>query len=83
VVVEPYGAHPSFAQGYYDRDNRAYVDWDAVSRDAETLDAWLRDYVYGVPDRAAYLDLMGADVRDRIRPSGSAPSGEVDYGRYA
>ena len=29
VVVEPYGAHPSYAQGSYDRDNRFYLDWDA------------------------------------------------------
>ncbi len=82
VVVEPFGAHPSYAQGYYDRDNRAYVDWDAISRDAGMLDAWLRDFVHDVPDRAGYMERMGAAVRDRIRPSGSAPSGEVDYGRY-
>ena len=41
VVVEPYGAHPSYVQGYYDRDNRFYVEWDAISRDAEALRAWL------------------------------------------
>ena len=34
VVVEPFGAHPSYAQGHYDRDNTFYVEWDAVSRDA-------------------------------------------------
>ena len=60
-----------------------YVDWDAVSRDADALDAWLRDHVLGVPDRAAYMELLGVEVSDRIRPSGTAPSGEVDYGRYA
>ena len=27
VVVEPFGAHPSYAQGYYDRDNSYYLDW--------------------------------------------------------
>ena len=83
VVVEPFGAHPSYAQGYYDRDNRHYVDWDAVSRDPDILDTWLRDHVLGVPDRAAYMELLGAEARARIQPSGSAPSGEVDYGRYA
>ena len=35
VVVEPFGAHPSYAQGYYDRDNAFYLDWDAISRDAD------------------------------------------------
>jgi len=32
VVVEPWGAHPSYAQGYYDRDNDFYVGWEAISR---------------------------------------------------
>ena len=41
VVVEPKGSHPSFVQGYYDRDNRFYVEWDAISRDPQRLDAWL------------------------------------------
>jgi glutaconate CoA-transferase subunit A len=83
VVVEPYGAHPSYAQGYYDRDNRHYVEWDAISRDADTLETWLRRHVHDVPDRAGYMELLGAGVRERIRPSGRAPTGEVDYGRYA
>ena len=37
VVVEPFGAHPSYAQGYYDRDNAFYLDWERVSRDEESL----------------------------------------------
>jgi glutaconate CoA-transferase subunit A len=41
VAVVPGGARPSYAQGYYDRDNRAYVEWDAVSRDRDTFSAWL------------------------------------------
>jgi glutaconate CoA-transferase subunit A len=32
VVAEPWGAHPSYAQGYYDRDNDFYVKWDDVAR---------------------------------------------------
>ena len=35
VVVCPRGAHPSYAQGYYDRDNRFYLEWDRISRDPE------------------------------------------------
>ena len=83
VVVEPFGAHPSYAQGHYDRDNRAYVEWDAISRDATSLEACLDRHVHGVPDRAAYMELLGDPVRQRIRPAGSAPSGSVDYGSYA
>jgi glutaconate CoA-transferase subunit A len=41
VAEVPGGARPSYAQGYYDRDNAAYVEWDAISRDRETFTAWL------------------------------------------
>jgi glutaconate CoA-transferase subunit A len=41
VAVVPGGARPSYAQGYYDRDNRAYVEWDVISRDRDTFSAWL------------------------------------------
>src|SRR6185436_1080067 len=40
VVVEPHGAHPSYAQGYYDRDNAFYLDWDVISREAASLGSW-------------------------------------------
>src|SRR3954469_13029646 len=80
VVVEPLGAHPSYAQGHYDRDNRFYLDWDAISRDADALDRWLDEWVRGVAGRAEYMDKLGDSVRERIAPSGSAPSGSVDYG---
>jgi glutaconate CoA-transferase subunit A len=55
VVVEPWGAHPSYAQGYYDRDNAFYVAWEAISRDPKALARYLDDFVYGVADRQAYL----------------------------
>jgi glutaconate CoA-transferase, subunit A len=55
VVVEPWGAHPSYAQGYYDRDNDFYVDWEAISRDAAKLNDYLDEWIFGVPDRSTYL----------------------------
>ena len=55
VVVEPWGAHPSYAQGYYDRDNRFYTEWDAIARDEATLKQYLDRFVHGVKDRAGYL----------------------------
>ena len=82
VVVEPFGAHPSYAQGHYDRDNTFYVEWDAVSRDAAGLDAWLDEWVHGLAGRAEYVERLGAEVRARIRPSGHAPAGPIDYGEY-
>jgi len=81
VVHEPYGAHPSYVQGYYDRDNQFYLQWDEISRDEAKLRAWLDEWVYGVSGRAEYVEKMGPETWERLRP-GQAPSGQVDYGRY-
>ena len=41
VAVVPGGAAPSYAHGYYDRDNATYREWDAISRERETFLRWL------------------------------------------
>jgi glutaconate CoA-transferase subunit A len=82
VVEEPYACHPSFAQGYYDRDNAFYLEWDKIARDAASLDAWLQEWVYGLENHAEYVQKWGDAHWDRLRPE-PALSGEVDYGRYA
>jgi glutaconate CoA-transferase subunit A len=82
VVVEPWGAHPSYVQGAYDRDNHFYRDWEGISKDAATTQAWLDEWVYGVADRAEYIAKLGAERVAALRPSGAAPSGSVDYGTY-
>ena len=56
VVVEPWGAHPSYAQGHYDRDNDFYVGWEAISRERAELASYLDEFVYGVQDRAQYME---------------------------
>jgi glutaconate CoA-transferase, subunit A len=43
VAVAPGGAAPSYAHGYYDRDNAAYRAWDAISRDRAAFTRWLRE----------------------------------------
>ena len=43
VAHVPGGAKPSYAQDYYDRDNQAYKDWDAISKDRDTFAAWLEE----------------------------------------
>ena len=77
VVVEPWGAHPSFAQGYYDRDNAFYVGWENISRDPKALERYLDEYVYGVEDRAAYVRKLGG--LERLRASSRVCAG-VNYG---
>jgi glutaconate CoA-transferase subunit A len=81
VVHEPYGAHPSYAQGYYDRDTQFYLGWDTISRDHETLLAWLDEWVYGLAGRAEYMEKLGPEVLDRLKP-GEAWSSRVNYGAY-
>ena len=81
VVREPYGAHPSYAQGYYDRDNAFYLQWDEISRDRAKTEAWLDELVYGIRDRGEYQAKIGADTLARLKP-GPAPAAPVDYGAY-
>ena len=78
VVREPWGAHPSYAQGYYDRDNDFYVAWDAISREKTRLDEWMDEYVMRTPDRAAYMAKMQG-LSDRLRAKPRMSEG-VSYG---
>jgi glutaconate CoA-transferase subunit A len=47
IVAVPGGAHPSYAHGYYKRDNAFYKNWDAISRDRDSFLAWMKDNVLG------------------------------------
>lgn len=51
VCKVPFGARPSYAQGYYARDNAYYVAWDEISRDRERFAAWLAENVFGTATR--------------------------------
>ena len=81
VVHEPYGAHPSYVQGYYDRDNVFYLDWDKTSRDQGMTESWLEEWVFGVKDRSDYLSKLGAGKLNQLKP-GPMLAQPVDYGRY-
>jgi len=45
VVAVPGGAFPSYAQGYYPRNNGFYKKWDEISRDRDTFMAWMKENV--------------------------------------
>jgi glutaconate CoA-transferase subunit A len=81
VVHEPYGAHPSYVQGYYDRDNAFYLDWAESSKSQEATESWLQEWVYNITDRTAYLEKLGQERIDSLAP-GELPSEPVNYGRY-
>ncbi|PHX51600.1 3-oxoadipate--succinyl-CoA transferase [Pseudomonas syringae pv. syringae] len=50
VCLVPGGAHPSYAHGYYERDNPFYQAWDPIARDRETFTAWIDEYIHGTAD---------------------------------
>ena len=78
VVHEPFGCHPSFAQGFYDRDNDFYVRWREISHDEKLFNRYLEEWVYGVRDRGEYVRRMGAELeRLKARPQYCEP---VNYG---
>ena len=77
VVVEPWGAHPSYAQGYYDRDNEFYINWEPISRDPAALGRYLDEFVHGVEDRRGYVERYGG--LERLRASRRVCAG-VNYG---
>jgi glutaconate CoA-transferase subunit A len=78
VVVEPWGAHPSYAQGYYDRDNDFYVAWDKIAREETTFKQYLDEFVYGVKDRAEYMK-KNAGLAEKLKAKPMISTG-VNYG---
>ena len=63
IAAAPGGAHPSYAHGYYERDNEFYVRWDAISRDRDQFAAWIERHVLGTSDAVEYhRSLEGVDV---------------------
>lgn len=69
LVHEPWGAHPSYVQGFYDRDNAFYREWEDISRDESRLAEYLDSHVHGVANRAEYVELAG-DLAGRLAPAG-------------
>jgi len=58
VSLAPGGAHPSYVQDYYGRDDAHFAEYDAISRKPEAIAAYLETHIRGVADRAAYLALF-------------------------
>ena len=81
VCHVPHAAHPSYAQGYYDRDNEFYLKWDKVSESQDEVKRYLDEWVFSVRDRNEYWDKLGGSVHSRLRIT-SRLSAPVDYGEY-
>jgi glutaconate CoA-transferase, subunit A len=81
VCHVPFCAHPSYTQGYHDRDNALYLAWDEISKTDEGVQAYLDEWVFGVPDRGAYWEKLGPEVHARLK-AGQRMSEPINYGDY-
>jgi glutaconate CoA-transferase subunit A len=81
VCLVPYACHPSYAQGYYDRDNKFYLQWDKISGSTESVKNWLDEWVFSIKDRNEYWQKLGAETHERlsIKPRYSE---RINYGEY-
>lgn len=81
VCHVPYCSHPSYTQGYYDRDNEFYLQWDKLSATPESIHQYLDEWVYGVADRQEYWKKLGDAAHSRlsVKEKLSVP---VNYGQY-
>jgi glutaconate CoA-transferase, subunit A len=61
VAPAPGGAHPSYAHGYYERDNDFYVRWDEISRDRDRFTEWMRRHVLDTADVKEYHRSLRAE----------------------
>jgi len=59
MACVPGGAYPSYAQGYYSRDNAFYLAWDEIARDRARFMDWIDRHVRGTADHAAFLRSIG------------------------
>jgi len=81
VCHVPFACHPSYAQGYYDRDNEFYLAWDKVSGSVESVQSWLDEWVHGVKDREEYWNKLGEETHQRLKVE-ARHSESINYGNY-
>ncbi|MFP4081524.1 MAG: CoA transferase subunit A [Candidatus Aminicenantes bacterium] len=79
VVIEPFAAHPSYAQGYYDRDNQFYVDWHHISRNQNLMDEYIKEWILDISDRKEYLEKLGSKKLSKLKARKQL-SAQVNYG---
>lgn len=81
VCHVPFASHPSYSQGYYDRDNEFYLAWDKISESKELTQRYLDEWVYGVKDRNAYWKKLGEKTHKRLKVKAQY-SERINYGKY-
>ncbi len=80
VVHEPWGAHPSAVQGYYNRDHQFYSTYHVQTRTLDGFQAWLDEWVMQIPDHTTYLQKLGASRQQSLGVKEHHYAAPVDYG---
>lgn len=80
VVECPLGAHPSPVQGYYKRDDAFFQQHHEQSKTAADFDAWAARWVFGVRDRAQYIEQLSAERVTSLRTQQHAYAAQTDFG---
>jgi len=80
VVECPLGAHPSPVQGYYKRDDPFFQQYHEQSKTAADFEAWAARWVYGVRDRARYIEQLGGERVASLRTQQHAYAAQTDFG---
>ena len=81
VVHQPFGSHPSPTQGYARRDDNFYFEYHKATRSREGFEQWLQTWVLGVKDHREFLDLLGEERVEKLKPQGNllAPAVNFNY----
>jgi glutaconate CoA-transferase, subunit A len=79
VVHEPFGSHPSPTQGYTRRDDRFYFDYHKETRTREGFENWLRRWVLQPSDHRAFLNVLGNERVDAIKPQTDLVAAPTSY----
>ncbi len=79
VVHEPFGSHPSPTQGYTRRDDDFYFEYHKETRSREGFEQWLQKWVLDVKDHRGFLELLGKERMERLKPQGNLFSPTVSF----
>ena len=79
VVHQPFGSHPSPTQGYTRRDDNFYFEYHKATRSREGFEQWLQKWVLGTKDHREFLDLLGKERLEQLKPTGNLFSPAVSF----
>lgn len=72
ICEVPFGAHPSYVEGHYGRDDAHFYAYDKAGRDPETLQAYLKEWIFDCPSRDDYLKVLGTEKLSELKAESSA-----------